>query len=256
MSDQARLSAIRKDLTSLQTDLTARLKEVKDRRRSSDVRLLHEVHSMLDPLNPYASQAGQDRVVDRVLKGKKGGVFVDIGGYDGVTGSNTLFFERHRGWTGVLLEPMPAQLARAQKLRNCPCLPFAVADEDGEAQFMAVTQGYTQMSGLVDSYDDQMLARVREDQRHAEDMITVQTRTLSRVLIDAGIPNPDFVSLDIEGGELSALSSFPFKDHDIGVWSIENNTGTSDIGDIMRAQGYALVEFCGPDEVFVHKRLL
>jgi hypothetical protein len=108
----------------------------------------------------------------------------------------------------------------------------------------------------VDSYDDDMLARVREDKRHAEDVITVQTRTLSRVLMDAELQNPDFVSLDIEGGELSALSSFPFADHQIGVWSIENNTGTSEIGEIMRANGYALVEFCGPDEIFVLKTLL
>ena len=255
MSEQDRLSAIRNDLFALQSDLATRLQGVTDRSRANVVRHLHEIQSMLDPLNAYASQAGQDRVVDRVLKQKIGGTFVDIGGYDGVTGSNTLFFERQRDWTGVLLEPMPAQLDRAAAVRECPCLPYAIADADGEAQFMAITQGFTQMSGLIDSYDDTMLARVREDKRHVEDMITVQTRTLSRVLLDAGLPHPDFVSLDIEGGELSALSSFPFADHQVGVWSIENNSGTSEIGEVMRANGYALIEFCGPDEIFALKSL-
>ncbi len=255
MSDQDRLIAIRNDLFALQKELTASLKGVTDRRRGNIVRQLHEVQSMLDPLNSYASQAGQDRVVDRIFKGKTGGTFVDIGGYDGITGSNTLFFERERDWAGVLLEPMPAQLTRAEAVRKCPCLPYAVADEDGKAQFMAVTQGFTQMSGLVDSYDANLLARVREDQRHVEDMITVETRTMSRVLLDAGIEHPDFVSLDIEGGELSALSGFPFADHQIGVWSIENNNGTTEVGEIMRVNGYALVEFCGPDEIYAHKTL-
>ena len=51
-----------------------------------------------------------------------GGVFADVGGYDGVTGSNTLFFEQRRGWSGLLVEPSPANLAAARAVRRCPCL--------------------------------------------------------------------------------------------------------------------------------------
>ena len=56
---------------------------------------------MLDAGYPYVSQAGQDMVVDRVLGGKRGGTFIDVGGYDGTTGSNSWFFELWRGWYGV-----------------------------------------------------------------------------------------------------------------------------------------------------------
>ena len=35
------------------------------------------------------------------------GVYVEIGGNDGMTASNTLFFEQHLNWTGVLIEPNP-----------------------------------------------------------------------------------------------------------------------------------------------------
>ena len=39
----------------------------------------------------FFSQSGQDAWLERSLfKGKEGGVFVEIGGYDGVTGSNCL----------------------------------------------------------------------------------------------------------------------------------------------------------------------
>ena len=205
---------------------------------------------MLDPGYTYASQAGQDLVVDRLLRGKRGGTFVDVGGYDGVTGSNTLFFEQWRGWTGVLVEPVPAQLAKAQTARRCPCLGLAVAATDGDADFLEVSEGYTQMSGLSQTYDSSLLTQVRADPRHKERTFRVTTRTLSRILTDAGIPNPDFISLDIEGGEALTLAAFPFDQHRVGVWAIENNTGGPEIGQIMSAQGYTLVEFCGPDEIW------
>ena len=37
----------------------------------------------------------------------RGGTYVEIGGSNGVHASNTLFFEQHLNWTGVLIEPTP-----------------------------------------------------------------------------------------------------------------------------------------------------
>lgn len=230
------------------------LDENRTRRRAPMVRRLHEIRQMLSLNYAYTSQAGQDLVVDQLMKQKRSGTFVDVGGYDGVTGSNTLFLESRRAWTGVLVEPVPAQLAKAEAARTCPCLGLAVAPTEGEADFIEISEGYTQMSGLADTYDDALLGKVRENGRHKETVLRVQTKTLSSILIEAGLPNPDFVSLDIEGGEIACLQSFPFADHDVRIWSIENNTGTSEIKQIMEQSGYALVEFCGPDELYLQQQ--
>jgi len=101
------------------------------------------------------------------------------------------------------------------------------------------------MSGLSDSYDEAMLKRVRENPRHKETTIQVPTKPLTAILDEAGIAHPDFISLDIEGGELSALQSFPFADHMVGMWSIENNTGGREIADLMKSHNYDLIDFCG-----------
>lgn len=244
------LKEARKILQGEARRLAAKLDEERSRKRGPIVRRLHEVRRMLQPGYAFTSQAGQDLVVDQVMKGKRGGTFVDVGGYDGTTGSNTFFLETHRGWTGALVEPVPAQLAKAENIRRCPCLGVAVAAQEGEADFIEITQGYTQMSGLADSYNKGLLATVRKNKQHEEKTLKVQTKTLSGILKDAGLSNPDFVSLDIEGGELECLKSFPFADHNIAIWAIENNTATPEIKKIMDANGYDLIEFCGPDELY------
>lgn len=251
MTPQDRVTAARETLREAEKELVAALGQNKTRARAPFVRLLHEVRGMLNPARPYASQAGQDQVIDRVFKGKRGGTFVDVGAYDGITGSNSLYFEHWRDWTGLLIEPVAAHREKAESLRKAPCLGYAVAAGEGEADFIAVTEGYTQMSGLAQTYDPNLLSRVRNDPRHAEDRITVQTKTLSGILHESDLMHPDFISLDIEGGELSVLETFPFDLHRVGAWAVENNSGGVQIATLMRAQGYDLMEFCGPDEIYV-----
>lgn len=251
MTVDVRIQAARDSLVELQNELVAKLANEKTRARAPLTRQLHTIRGMLSPTFPYASQAGQDLVVDRIMNQKQGGTFVDVGAYDGVTGSNSMFFERWRNWTGVMVEPVAAQRAKAEKMRSSPCMEYAVSDKKGTADFITVTEGFTQMSGLSKTYDDQLLKRIRSDPRHVENVVKVRTRSLSAILVEADILNPDFVSLDIEGGELAALQNFPFEKHDVTVWSIENNNADPALTTLMREKGYNLAEFCGPDEIYV-----
>ena len=254
MTAEAAIKAARADLMAAHGDLVAILEREKSRRRGPLVRQLHEIRRMLSAEYRYASQAGQDAVVDRILKGRREGVFLDIGAYDGVTGSNSLFFEVYRGWTGLLVEPVEAHAARARSVRRVPCLGVAVAAAEGEAEFIEVQAGLTQMSGLSQSYDAALLGKVRADPRHREATRVVRTRTLAGLLDELGTERPDFVSLDIEGGELAVLEACPFVTHRPRLWAVENNSGTRRIPEIMRAAGYDLIEFCGPDDIYLDRR--
>lgn len=248
MSDS--LADTRKALFAEVRRLSGILEKDKTRCRAPLVRRLHETRRMLDPGYRYTSQAGQDLVIDMMLNRKRGGTFLDIGGYDGVTGSNTFFLEVFRGWTGALVEPVPAQLKKAQQVRRCPCHGVAVAVTEGEAEFIEVVEGYTQMSGLTETYHARALATVRSDSRHKERRLTVETRTLAGIMEETGVTAPDFISLDIEGGELPVLEAFDFSRFRVEFWSIENNTADRRISEIMFDNGYKLAEFCGPDEVY------
>lgn len=200
----------------------------------------------------FFSQAGQDEWLDRrVFGGRRDGTFVEIGGYDGLSGSNCLFFELLRGWSGLLIEPSPTFHARAAAFRRVPCLPVAVAAGAGEAEFLEVRQGFSQMSGLTASYDPALRATVEADPRHQGALIRVPTRPLADILDEHGLVEVDYVSLDVEGNELPILQSFPFDRFRVTAWTVENNAGGSAIPTLMRDRGYRLVEALGVDEVYV-----
>ncbi|WP_269584166.1 FkbM family methyltransferase [Roseibium sp. Sym1] len=239
------------DLKRQQSALAAALTRVFGPERGALRHDLWIVEKCLGLHAPFHSQSGQDRFVhEEFFTNRTGGTFVDIGGYDGVTGSNTLFFERSLGWNGLLVEPASLPFAIASRSRTCACRRVAAGDGTTTAAFIEVLSGYTQMSGLETSYDQEMLEVVRRHPEHSEQQVRVEVRTIGELLRDAGIERIDYVSLDVEGGERAVLEAFPFESVPVTAWSIENNTGNPDIARFMAGKGYAVTEFIGTDEIY------
>ena len=46
-----------------------------------------------------------DKKLDILLNHKENGFYIELGAFDGITQSNTYFFELNRGWKGILIEP-------------------------------------------------------------------------------------------------------------------------------------------------------
>jgi len=55
----------------------------------------------------YSSQLGQDVIVDRYLKEKRDGHFLDLGACWYQNMNNTYFFEKERDWKGIAIEYDP-----------------------------------------------------------------------------------------------------------------------------------------------------
>lgn len=200
----------------------------------------------------YFSQAGQDEYLDRVVfQRRRGGRFAEIGAYDGVTGSNSLFFEIFRGWSGILVEASPTHHAEVLANRDTPCLNVAVAPQAGAVAFLDVKRGYTQMGGIVGTLGEQARKAIEADPRTEAQVVRVAARPLADILADAGLTRLDYLSIDIEGGELAVLRGFPFADFAIHAWSIEVNEAAPEIADIMRGAGYRLAAHVGVDQIWV-----
>jgi len=149
---------------------------------------------------------GMDRKLEAIT-GLDGGFFVEAGGHDGFTQSNSYYLERFRRWRGVLVEPMPELAAEARRNRpdarvfQCALVSPDYADSTVEMEFgdlLSTVRGahdddyhYVQ-GGLLLGWRDHRVEQV-------------PAHTLDEVLDKAGASRVDLLSLDVEGYEDQVL---------------------------------------------------
>jgi FkbM family methyltransferase len=203
----------------------------------------------------YVAESFQDRFLDEsVFRRKRGGVFVDVGAYDGVTGSNTVFLEKYRGWTGLCIEPSPERFAELTRLRDVACAQACIAAQDGHADFLHVLRGFTQMGGLVAT-----LGSATQEYLAAScviDKVVVPTRRLGAVLAEHELFEIDYLSVDVEGAELAVLGALDFDRFRITAVSVERNSNEAALGELLRNAGFARVRQLGGDDIFVQTSYL
>lgn len=176
----------------------------------------------------YKSQAGQDKFVISFFKEKKKGFFLDIGAHDGISFNNTFCLEKYFNWFGVCVEPNTKLFFNLQKNRGCLCINKAIFDENKEVSFYE--DGY---SGCI----------------HEKGLLQIEAITMQQLLKECYAPKIiDYISLDIEGGEFKALSTFPFETYQVNLWTIEHNS-YADKGkakqlnkEIMLKNGYSIIK--------------
>jgi FkbM family methyltransferase len=146
------------------------------------------------------------------------GIFVEAGANDGQTQSNTAYFARHRGWRGLLVEPIPELAARCRAARlesvveNC-----ALVTSDADGQTVPMT--YCGLMSVVDGgWSDAEAERAHvETGRHIQSLTTYQVnvpgRSLSALLDKHKMSHVDLLSLDVEGFERQALEGLDFQRH-------------------------------------------
>jgi FkbM family methyltransferase len=205
----------------------------------------------------YYSQYGQDKWLDKnVFHGKEGGVFVEAGAFDGETHSNSAYFERERGWTGICVEPQSQYFKKLSACRKCTCIHAALDTKSGTRQFLKVMGHGTspEFSGLKKNMTQYQMRRIRKkvgaDPCGKTVVMNVGCLRLDQILVDNGVEGIDYLSLDMEGGELGVLRSIDLKRFDVRVVGIENNEKTGDIAGYMQKHGYGMIHRCCVDEIY------
>jgi len=201
----------------------------------------------------FHSQVGQDRyLLENFFRGKRGGVFVDIGAYDGETLSNSLFFERTMGWTGLCVEPLPSAFAKLKAGRKAICENVCVADFEGEAEFTEADdpgRNEKMLSGLTAQFD----ARHHRFMKHlsvAQTSRKVQVTRLSKLLEKHGLFEIDYCSIDTEGAEIPILTELDLDRFRIAVLTVEDNSQDERLPKLMAAKGYDVFARLEQDIVF------
>lgn len=201
---------------------------------------------------------GQDLYVAQLLGKARNGTFVDIGANDGVTISNTLYFEKELGWNGLAIEPIPSTYEKLKQNRKCHTLNACISDTEGKAEFMEIEGQAEMLSGLVDKYDEQHIRRIDKTIKRiggSKKTIEVECIKFSTALSRFNIKEIDFLSLDTEGGELDILKDIDFNAIPIKAISVENNYFTFEIMDYLDSFGFKHMGTIGIDEIYLNSEV-
>lgn len=214
------------------------------------------------------SQDGQSLFVDGVLRGQERGFYVEVGADDGEGYSNSLFFERFRAWSGVLIEPNQESFAKMKQLnRRALLLNTCVSPSNLSEPLTFVSNPFeghnTNFLGGISSYlemtQDGQLQAQYEKHFAGGDMYTpvVQTLRCSPLvdLLPDFVDTVDYLSLDTEGSELGILESIPFDEIDIKLISVDVSSITGirkgdDIAEFMTTKGYKRIKQLLHDDIY------
>ena len=141
---------------------------------------------------------------------RQGGTFFEAGAHDGYTQSNTYHLERHRGWSGVLVEPVPELRAKCERRRaRSHVLGCALVGPDYPDPEITIHFGDLMSTVGADTHAASGLAVVGRSAYS----VSVPARTLSSVLDEAAVGVLDLMVLDLEGNELDALRGLDLERH-------------------------------------------
>lgn len=208
----------------------------------------------MSELNTYRfySQQGEDIFVYKFFLNQivSDGVFVEVGALDGVAGSNTKFFEENLGYSGILIEPQTQYkesiLANRTKSTLCAC---AIHPTQSTVRFL----GNNAAAGIVETMSDTHKTTWYPDSREC---IEVPAYRLGTILNNLQIKHIDFLSIDVEGGELLVLESIDWDCVEIFVVCIEMD-GTNSEKDaacrtILQRNGFSFQTYLGNNDIWVN----
>ena len=212
----------------------------------------------------YYGQTGQDKFVnEHFIRNKKNGVFVDIGAHDGISFSNTYFFETELNWKGICFEPLSKPFQKLSRVRpGSICLNACVSPVAGEFEFINV-QAKTEvemLSGLLNSYDPRHLERLKREVAQAGgsyNIIKVPSVRFNDIMNMHNVNHINLLSMDTEGNELEILKSIDFEAINIDIILVENNYQMPDTRLFLESKGFTYINFppSAGDEVYVKSSL-
>jgi FkbM family methyltransferase len=200
-------------------------------------------------LRKYYGVDNLDQQLERYLDFQNG-FFVELGANDGLNQSNTFYFEKFKGWKGVLVEPSPHNYLKLLTNRSSDNFMFcnACVSFDYKEEFVGMVYSNLMSTSLnVESDIPDPLLHAEIGLNFLEKTERVFTfgalaTTLTDILLNSHAPQKiDLLSLDVEGAEMEVLkgidhSRYRFKYMCIEVRNFEK------MNDYLSENGYVFVE--------------
>lgn len=183
----------------------------------------------------------------------KNGFYIEAGANDGVSQSNTLLYEKQYGWTGLLVEPNIPKYKQCKINRpNSIVENYALVSENYndnfiEGDFMHEDY-YNSLTCMVmdeGDYCDDSLRFHKNERKEQYELVKVPAITLTKLLEKHKVKKIDFLSLDVEGYEISVLNGIDFDRFSPTYCLVETTTDQKRIDNIteyMHQKNYEVIE--------------
>lgn len=204
----------------------------------------------------WLSQHGQDRTVAAIAERmcwRHPPFFVDLAANHPFHYSNTRALERDLHWRGLCIEANPSYLRLLAAARNCTVVGAAIAASPAELTFTDQDPSGRQHATNGHYLTDKQAAAFPAG------TFKVSAVTFASVLAAFAAPREiGYLSLDIEGAEAAAMSTFPWEQHAISMLTVERPAAS--LVQTLLNQSYVYACNHGTrhidDRLYVHRSLL
>jgi FkbM family methyltransferase len=199
----------------------------------------------------YYGQHQEDKYIDDYFGQNYKGVCVEVGAYDGVTASNTYYFEK-KGWRALCIEPTEHKFNICKKYRK-EAIQCCAGNDTKDSQFTIyhIHDNTGAISSLVP--DDRLIA----SHKHLITGVTTQkikVRTLTSILDEFNYPvNIDFISIDTENTELDVLKGLDLGKYQVKMFVVENNYNEPFCEEYLKKYGYEKINRIVVNDFYVKK---
>lgn len=195
-----------------------------------------------------------EKIIQKYLN-YENGFYLEIGGNDGITQSNTANLEFFKNWTGMLVEPIYEKynLMLGNRKKSI-CINACVSDKDGDiVKFNNVNlMSFVENSRKSKEDDEFWMSEGERCQNIVRSSIELKTIKLQTLLDNHNINKIDFFSLDVEGYELQVLKGLDFNKIKPDYILIEC-THKEEIFMFMNDNQYEMIEFYNTNDYLFKK---
>ena len=212
-------------------------------------KLLKKLFGTKPPLRKYYSLNDLDQKIEKHLD-YNNGFFIELGANDGVNQSNTLYFEKHRNWKGILIEPTPHQYLACRKNRSENNHIYCAAYTSFEYKEKFVEIIYSNLmstplgleSDIHNPAEHAELGKQFLDKTEDNFIFGALAKTLNELMIQSNAPHMmDLLSLDVEGAEIEVLKGIDHTDYRFKFLCIESRSKEK-LEIYLKTVGYQLIE--------------
>jgi FkbM family methyltransferase len=193
---------------------------------------------LLEGKSLYA-QEKQELIIRHFFRDRRDGFYVDVGCYRPKRASTTYYLEEHLGWTGIAVDAQEKYGRLWKEVRpNSKFFAYAVTDKSGET--VTFHQSGAISSTEVENVERWEKIRGREFKVEALELPTI---TIDDLLAREGVEKIDFLSIDINGTEPTAMAGFDIQRYRPELVHIEAHTRNHEaLEQYFEANGYRRID--------------